>query len=156
MSALAAAVTAAAAVGAGAAGGVYLAFSAIVSPALRARPAAEAVANMQRINEHAVRAPFMTVFFGGAAAASAVLVTELATGQATENPARALGAALALASFATTVVANVPRNNALARAGSGAADAAWQAFDRPWSRANNVRAAFALAGATALVVSLGR
>jgi uncharacterized membrane protein len=59
MNALATALTAAAAVGAGTAGGVYLAFSAMVSPALRARPAAEAVATMQRINEQAVRAPFM-------------------------------------------------------------------------------------------------
>ncbi|WP_167138500.1 anthrone oxygenase family protein [Diaminobutyricimonas sp. TR449] len=155
MSAIETAVTAAAAVGAGAAGGVYLAFSAMVSPALRARPSADAVASMQRINEHAVRAPFMTVFFGGAAAASAVLVTELVTGQAAENPARTIGSALALASFVTTVVANVPRNNALARAGAGGADAAWHAFDHPWSRANNLRAGFALAGAVLLALSGG-
>ncbi|WP_157157011.1 anthrone oxygenase family protein [Diaminobutyricimonas sp. LJ205] len=155
MSAIETAVTASAAVGAGAAGGVYLAFSAMVSPVLRTRPAAEAVASMQRINEHAVRAPFMTVFFGGAAAASAVLVTELASGPAGSNPARAIGSALALASFVTTVVANVPRNNALARADAGGADAAWKAFDRPWSRANHLRAVFALAGAALLALSGG-
>jgi uncharacterized membrane protein len=96
------------------------------------------------------------VFFGGAAAASAVLVTELASGEVTANPARAIGSALALASFVTTVVSNVPRNNALARAGSGGADAAWQSFDRPWSRANTLRAMFALAGAALLAASFGR
>jgi uncharacterized membrane protein len=56
-------------------GGFYLAFSAVVMPALRRRPAAEAVATMVAINDKAVRPPFMVLFFGTFAACAAVVVT---------------------------------------------------------------------------------
>lgn len=67
--------TTTAAVCAGAAGGVYVAFSAMVIPALNARPAGEAVTAMQRINVLAVRPPFMVLFFGGAVASVVVVAT---------------------------------------------------------------------------------
>ena len=148
-----------AAVGAGAAGGVYLAFSAMVMPALNSRPAGEAVATMQRINEMAVRPPFMTVFFGGALASAVVAVSSITAGTvAQEGPLRVAGAGLALAGVAVTIGFNVPRNNALARidaAGAGAADS-WRTFERAWNRANTVRCALSIAGAAALAASLAR
>ena len=58
----------AAGVGSAAAGGVYLAFSVMVMPTLRRKPAADAITTMTLINEKAVRAPFMILFFGTAAA----------------------------------------------------------------------------------------
>lgn len=55
----------------------------------------------------------MALLFGGAAAAAAVLVAQVATGR---SPLALVGAGLALASFVVTVTVNVPLNNALARA----------------------------------------
>lgn len=153
------ATTAASAVCAGVAGGVYLAFSALVMPALRALPAGQGIAAMQRINTGAVRLPFMAVFFGGAAASAALLVAELVAGPTAPGAGNRLaGAGLALAAFGITIVRNVPLNNKLARVPSGVADAAapWTAFDRGWSRANHVRAATSIAAATVLLDSLAR
>ena len=155
MSAVEVALTIAAALGAGLTGGVYLAFSFLVLPAFRTLPAAPAVSAMQRINVSAVRAPFMTVFFGGAAASVAVIVLQL-TSEASSGPTRIVGAVLALAAVVITVVRNVPLNNALVSvdANSPGLTAAWQSFDRSWSRANYARAAVSVAAAVALIFSL--
>ena len=155
MSAVEVALTIAAALGAGLTGGVYLAFSFLVLPAFRTLPAAPAVSAMQRINVSAVRAPFMTVFFGGAAASVAVIVLQL-TSEPSSGPTRIVGAVLALAAVVITVVRNVPLNNALVSvdANSPGLTAAWQSFDRSWSRANYARAAVSVAAAVALIFSL--
>jgi uncharacterized membrane protein len=148
-------VTAAATIAAALSGGVYFAFSTIVSPALRLRPAGEAVAVMQRVNETAQRAPFMIVFFGGALAAGAAGVTALISGADSWTVAvRVIGASLTLASFVTTIVFNVPRNRALARIRPTPedADAAWRSFDTGWSLANKVRAVLAIVGSAFLAV----
>lgn len=151
------AVTAAAAVGAGVAGGVYFTFSTIVSPSLRLRPAPEAVAVMRRVNENAVRAPFMIVFFGGALAAGVAAVTAMLQDPgAGMAPVRVIGAGLTLASFATTILFNVPLNNALTRIrpSDGDAAAAWRSFDAGWSRANTIRTVLAIVGSAFLTASL--
>ena len=155
MSAVEVALTIAAALGAGLAAGVYLAFSFLVLPAFRTLPAAAAVSAMQRINVSAVRAPFMTVFFGGAAASAAVIVLHL-TSDAPAGPTRILGAVLALAAVVITVVRNVPLNNALVRIDANAPGlmATWQSFDRSWSRANYARATVSVAAVIALIFSL--
>lgn len=84
------AATIASAAGAGVSGGVYLAFSAIVMPALRGLPAGQRVASMQLVNANAVRLPFMTVFFGGAAASVALVVAELDSETAAPGAAQRL------------------------------------------------------------------
>jgi uncharacterized membrane protein len=146
--------TTTAAVCAGATGGVYVAFSSMVLPALNGRAAGEAVSAMQRINVLAVRPPFMALFFGGAIASVVAGVT--AGSDEGQGVLRVAGAVLSLASFGVTVAVNVPLNNALARA-SGVGDSnVWRAFERPWARANTVRGALALAGAAALAGSLAR
>ena len=154
---LLATVTAASAICAGIAGGVYFAFSTMVMPALRSAPANRAIAVMQLVNVNAVRPPFMLVFFGGAAAALAVLISEISAG--TDTPAstsRAVGAGLALAAFGITVVRNVPLNNALARVTVDASDAAaqWNRFSRAWRVANHARAAAAIAATILLATPL--
>lgn len=58
--------------GSAVAAGFYLAFSAVVMPALHTRPAEEAIASMVSINNRAVAFPFMTLFFGTVAACGAV------------------------------------------------------------------------------------
>ncbi|GAB3550697.1 hypothetical protein GCM10027404_18400 [Arthrobacter tumbae] len=146
--------TTTAAVCAGATGGVYVAFSTMVMPALNSRAGSEAIGAMQRINVLAVRPPFMVLFFGGAVAS---VVAGATSGMSdAQGLLRLTGAALSLASFGVTVVVNVPLNNRLARV-SGAADpAAWQSFAQPWARANTLRGLLALAGAAALAGSLTR
>lgn len=146
-----------AAVCACATGGVYIAFSTMVMPALNGRTAGEAVSSMQRINVLALRPPFMVLFFGGAVAAAVAGVAQVAA-WLSDPPGvlRLTGAVLSLASFGTTLAVNVPLNNALAR-GTGAGNReVWRAFEGPWTRANTVRGLFALAGAAALAGSLGR
>lgn len=158
-STLISAVTITSAVGAGITGGVYFAFWAIVVPTLRTLPAADAIAAMQRINVNAVRLPFMTVFFAGAAASVVVVVSEAATGDtALEAPNRMVGAALAIASFGITVARNVPLNNALARVTPDSLESAalWTAFERRWSTANLLRGSTSLAATILLVESLSR
>ncbi|WP_240607404.1 anthrone oxygenase family protein [Cryobacterium aureum] len=155
MSTVEVALTIAAAVGAGLTGGVYLAFSFLVLPAFRTLPAAAAVSAMQRINVSAVRVPFMTVFFGGAAASVAVIVLQLVS-ETPNGTTRIVGAVLALAAVVITVVRNVPLNNALVRVDPASTDAsaAWQAFDRSWSPANSARAAVSVAATVVLMFSL--
>ena len=146
--------TTTAAVCGGATGGVYVAFSTMVLPALNARAASEAVSAMQRINVLAVRPPFMTLFFGGAIAS---VISGVTAGTAdAQGLLRVTGAALSLAGFGITVAVNVPLNNALARVSGEGDPNAWRAFERPWARANTVRGALALAGAAALAGSLAR
>ncbi len=64
----------------------------------------------------------MALLFGGAAAATPVLVAQVATGR---SPLALVGAGLALASFVVTVTVNVPLNNVLARADG---DGGWPRF----------------------------
>lgn len=153
------AVTTAAVASAGIAGGVYLAFTSMVLPALRSLPASNAIAVMQRVNEWAVHPPFMAVFFGGAISAAVVAVRELATGSVAEHgPLRLIGAGLALAGFGITIVWNVPLNNMLAgvTADAGNAAATWMRFDTRWGVSNLIRGLAAMGAAVTLAVSLAR
>lgn len=138
-------------------GGVYLAFSAMVMPALRSRPAADAIATMQHVNAQAVRAPFMLVFFSGAAAAFAVVVVEVARvrtdGALSVGTAiGAAGAVLALASLVVTVACNVPRNDAVAMLdpASAADQVRWLSVAREWTTANSLRGGLSVLGAALL------
>ncbi|WP_241984850.1 DUF1772 domain-containing protein [Cryobacterium adonitolivorans] len=137
--------------GSAAAGGFYLAFSAVVMPALRRQPAKDAITTMVSINEKAVRPPFMILFFGTAAACAAVAVIA-ATDALTHSPFRVAGAAAYLAGWASTVLVNVPLNNRLSRRGGGQPDRHWHSFQRSWIPANHVRAALSIAGAVGLLV----
>ena len=147
----------AALVGAAATGGIYLAFSMMVIPALRRCEVGTAVEVMQRVNELALRPPFMVLFFGGAAAAAGVALGEASTDRSLLSLA---GAGLALASFVVTITTNVPHNTRLAAVAGGGpaatAAAAWSRFERGWTRANSVRGAASIGGALALAASLAR
>lgn len=143
--------------GAAAVGGVYLAFSTMVMPALRSRPPVEAIATMQHVNVAAVRAPFMVVLFGSAAAAVAVVVVEVARGRSGDGAGvgtalGVAGAALALAGFVVTVTYNVPHNDLVARLDpASAADAQrWLDLAREWTAANTLRGTLSLVGAALL------
>ena len=139
--------------GSAVAGGFYLAFSAVVMPALRGRPAEEAIAAMVSINQKAVRPPFMILFFGTAAACGAVAVVS-ATDPLAQSPLRVAGATAYLAGWASTMLVNVPLNNRLSRNGGGRPDRQWQSFEQSWIPANHVRAALSMAGAVGLLIPM--
>jgi uncharacterized membrane protein len=132
--------------------GFYLAFSAVVMPALRGKAAKDASAIMVSINENAVRPPFMTLFFGTAAACGAVAVFAITDPLA--SPIRAAGAAANLAGWASTMLVNVPLNNRLAKEGGGLQDLQWQSWARSWTRANHLRCALSIAGAAGLLIPI--
>jgi uncharacterized membrane protein len=133
------------------AGGFYIAFSAVVMPALRRKSAPEAVSAMVSINEKALKPPFMTLFFGTAAACGAMAVAAAADPMA-RTPLRVAGAAAYLAGWVLTMAVNVPHNNSLLNHGSGQPEMAWERFQRSWIPANHVRAALSIAGAIGLLV----
>lgn len=139
-------VTVLAATAAAATSGIHLAFTSMVLPALAVREPGDAVATMRAINRAAVRAPFMSLFFGGAIAAVAAGALSLGHG----STIGAVGAALSLASHVVTVASNVPLNNALERDPS----ASWQEYSRRWGTSNALRAALSAAGAACLAAGL--
>ena len=139
----------AAGVGSGLVGGFYFAFSAVVIPALRRRPADEATDTMVAINTAAVRAPFMVLFFGTAACCGATVVDEIID----PHPhalLRVAGSAAYLAGWALTMAVNVPLNNRLANGGPDH----WPDYQRSWARANHIRAALSIAGALGLLIPI--
>lgn len=141
----------AAGTGSAVAGGVYLAFSVMVMPALRRRPAKDAITTMTLINEIAVRAPFMVLFFGTAAACAAVVVAA-AVDPPSQPPLRVAGAAAYLAGWVSTLAVNVPLNSRLSVNGAAQPDQQWSSYQRLWTRANHVRTALSAAGAAGLLV----
>lgn len=142
-------------IGSAAAGGFYLAFSAVVMPVLQGQPAKDAIATMISINEKAVRPPFMILFFGTAAACGAVAVGAAIDPQA-QSPLRVAGAAAYLAGWASTMLVNVRLNNVLSKTGSAREDRHWHSYQQSWTPANHVRAALSIAGAVGLLVPIHR
>lgn len=128
--------------GAGLLGGVYLAFSVAALPALRRRPAAEAVAVMRGVNRVIVNPVFGTLFAGTALLAGTVTVAGALGGQ----PLRIAGGVAVLAGFAVTAAVNIPLNNALERDGD------WAAFAPRWTVANHLRGAFSALGVVLLLL----
>ena len=127
-------------IGSGLMGGVFVAFSVAVMPALARRPAAEAVAMMQAVNRVIVGPAFLLLFLGTGVVAAAAAVLD--TGAV-------VGAALYLAgALGVTMVVNVPLNNALEADG----EATWARYQRRWTAWNHLRALASTGAAVALSV----
>jgi uncharacterized membrane protein len=155
MGALADALAFAAALGAGLVAGVFLAFSSFVMAALARLEPACGIAAMQAINRTVLNPLFLGVLLGTALAAVALLPLA-ALGQP-GAPWFAGGAALyLLGCFGVTVLANVPRNAALARLDprDPASAAAWDGYLSGWTAWNHIRCAAALGAAALLVAGL--
>ncbi|MFH8938087.1 DUF1772 domain-containing protein [Streptomyces griseosporeus] len=137
--------------------GVFCAFSVLVMRGLAALPPAQGVAAMNAINRAAMRPAFMVVF-GGAALACVVIAVVTFVMWPDEGTVELLvGSGLYLAgAFGVTVVANVPRNDALLRleAGSPEAVRSWPSYLREWTRWNHVRAPASAAAALAYLLAL--
>ncbi|WP_425308410.1 anthrone oxygenase family protein [Ammonicoccus fulvus] len=146
-------VAGAGAVGSAIAGGVYANFSARIMPRLARLPEADGITRMQQFNRVALRPPFMTAFFGAAAASAATVITTLVRGERAPGDWLGLvGGACYLGGWLLTMAYNVPRNVALERAVPGTSEAsrAWSAYLREWTAANTVRAGLSVVGALLL------
>lgn len=148
-----------AAIGGALVAGVFLAFSASVMRALDQLPAAQAITTMQRINR-AILNPWFLVPFLGLAVPSLWLGGRAL--QAWTDPRAPYWLAGALAylggTLLTTMVRNVPLNEALARVEPRGLEAerSWRRYSTTWTAWNHLRAAAALiAGASFALAARG-
>ncbi|MEU9736954.1 anthrone oxygenase family protein [Streptomyces sp. NPDC048002] len=128
--------------GTGLVAGVFCAFSTFVMRGLAALPPAQGVAAMQAVNVAAVTPAFMAVFMGSALLCAVLAVVTFVLWPDEGAVELLLGSALYLfGSFGVTVVANVPRNEALAKHEPGTSEAAasWTTYVREWTAWNHVR-----------------
>ncbi|MGW0189799.1 anthrone oxygenase family protein [Streptomyces sp. NPDC003362] len=143
--------------GTGLVAGVFCAFSTFVMRGLGALPPAQGVAAMQAVNVAAVRPAFMSVFLGSAVLCAVIAVATFVLWPDAGTVELLAGSALYLiGSFGVTVVANVPRNEALRRLDPGTPEAAayWASYVRRWTAWNHVRTVASAAAALAYVLAL--
>jgi uncharacterized membrane protein len=143
--------------GTGLVAGVFCGFSTFVMRGLAALPPAQGVAAMNAINVAAVRPAFMAVFTGSAVLSALIAVVTFVVWPDDGRVELLLGSALyLLGSFGLTLVANVPRNDRLARLTAGAPEAAvyWPAYVREWTLWNHVRTVASAAAALVYVLAL--
>ncbi|MFE6523512.1 DUF1772 domain-containing protein [Streptomyces sp. NPDC057794] len=143
--------------GTGLVAGVFCGFSTFVMRGLATLPPAQGVAAMQAINGAAVTPPFMAVFLGTAVLCAVTAVVTFVLWPDRGAVELQVGSALYLfGSFGLTVVANVPRNEALARLRPGTSEAAayWPAYVREWTRWNHIRTVASAGAALAYVQAL--
>jgi uncharacterized membrane protein len=148
---------AAAAIGAGLVAGIFFAFSTFIMTALSRIPAEQGIAAMNSINMAIVRSPFMLLFVP--TAILCVVIAGLAFMNWRESASiwMLCGAALyVFASFFSTIVFNVPMNEALAKVtGSGPeATTLWATYLRDWTWWNHVRTVASLLSSIAFVRAL--
>ncbi|WP_409472750.1 DUF1772 domain-containing protein [Streptomyces sp. HC307] len=145
------------ALGTGLVAGVFCAFSTFVMRGLAALPPAQGVAAMKAINVTAVQPAFMIVFLGSALLCAVIAVVTLVVWPEEGAVELLLGSALYLiGSFGVTMLANVPRNNALLELDAGTPEAAayWPAYVREWTAWNHVRMIASAAAAVLYVLGL--
>ncbi|MGW3726673.1 anthrone oxygenase family protein [Streptomyces sp. NPDC000851] len=143
--------------GTGLVAGVFCAFSTFVMRGLAALPPPQGVAAMKAINVTAVQPAFMIVFLGSALLCAVIAVVTLVVWPEEGAVEVLLGSALYLiGSFGVTVVANVPRNNALLKLDAGTPEAAayWPTYVREWTAWNHVRMIASAAAAVLYVLGL--
>lgn len=112
---------------------------------------------MKAINVAAVRPAFMLVFLGSAVLCAITAVVTFVVWPDEGKAELLLGSALYLfGSFGLTTVANVPRNDRLARMapGSPEATAYWPQYVREWTFWNHVRTVASAAAAVVYVLAL--
>lgn len=133
-------------------GGFYYAFSNSVIEGLDSLEPDHGAAAMVRINELVPRSLFLPLFFLTAISALGAAAADLTLHGDTISLLIGAGSALhLLASFLSTIIRNVPLNNALARASEQDRGRVWATYRRDWLRWNNLRVAASLAGGMLLL-----
>lgn len=135
-------------------GGVFFAFSSFVMPALARVPASTAAASMRSINVTAVNPIFMTLLFG--AGLAGVVLNLGSIGTLDDRGARwALAGTVVyvLGALVVTMVANVPRNEALAAMSADEAAAYWPRYLAEWTSYNHVRTVASILASACFVLA---
>ena len=143
--------------GTGLVAGVFCGFSTFVMRGLAALPPAQGVAAMNAINATAVMPAFMLVFVGSAVLCAVLAVVTFVLWPDDGRVELLVGSALYLfGSFGVTMVANVPRNDTLAKLDPGTPEAAayWPSYIREWTFWNHVRMVASAGSAVAYVLAL--
>ncbi len=143
--------------GTGMVAGVFCGFSTFVMRGLAALPPAQGVAAMNAINVSAVRPAFMVVFAGSAVLCAVITVVTFVLWPDEGTVELLVGSGLYLFGvFGLTMVANVPRNDALAKMDPDTREAAayWPTYVREWTLWNHVRTVASAAAALAYVLAL--
>ena len=143
--------------GTGLVAGVFCGFSTFVMRGLAALPPAQGVAAMNAINVTAVMPAFMLVFLGSAVLCAVLAVVTFVLWPDDGRVELLVGSALYLfGSFGVTMVANVPRNDALLKLDPGTSEAAayWPSYIREWTFWNHVRMVASAGSAVAYVLAL--
>lgn len=143
--------------GTGLVAGVFCGFSTFVMRGIAALPPAQGVAAMQAINVAVLRSAFMLLFVGSAVLCAVLAVVTFVLWPDEGTVELLLGSVLYLfGCFGVTVVANVPRNDALAKLDAGTPEAAayWPTYVSEWSTWNHVRGVASAAAAISYVLAL--
>jgi uncharacterized membrane protein len=137
--------------------GVFFAFSTFVMAALRQVAPAEGIRVMQTINRTVLTPLFMAPLFGGGLLCLGLGIWAVVSPDDDAAPWVLAGAALyVVGTVGVTMVANVPRNNALDALDPQAVDASarWRELASGWTAWNHVRTLAALAAAALFTVAL--
>jgi uncharacterized membrane protein len=151
------ALTLAAALGAGLIAGVFFAFSSFVMRALGRVPAPAGIAAMQAINVTVLNWSFLGAFLGTAALSLLLAVMAAIHWQSAAAPwLAAAGFLYFFGTLVVTLVCNVPRNDALAKADpeTNTAVPLWSRYLVAWTAWNSVRTLAALAASALFIVGL--
>ena len=146
-----------AAVGSGAMGGLFFAYSTSVMGALGRVAPAGGIAAMQAVNVVIQNPVFFIAFFGPALLSLALAAAALLGWHGGSPLAIYAGAFFYLAGImVVTIAINVPMNNALMAVDPASAEGAsrWAAYLVSWTFWNHVRTAAALAAAASLTFAL--
>ena len=145
------------ALGSGAIGGVFFAFSNFVMPALARLTPAEGIHAMQAINVTVLNRLFLGTFMGTGALSLAATVLALLRWNGVDSLCAVLGATTyVLGSILVTMRGNVPLNNALMRVtqADALAEAVWRNYLRDWTKWNTVRTIACFVAMALFVVAL--
>ncbi len=144
-----------AALGSAIIGGLFFAFSTFIMAALAARPPAEGMAAMVSINRVILRSLFIPVFFGTALLSVAIAAHALIAWRPASAWLLGGAAAYLMLSILSTMVFNVPLNNAIDRADPANDNSAlWSDYVVRWNRWNHIRTVASLAAAGLFVGAL--
>lgn len=147
--------TAAAALGSAASGGIFYVFSTFVMRGLDRTGPVDAITAMRGINAEAnANAPFLLFLFGSALLS--LIVGVLAVAQISRPGSWFLlaGAIFGVLGIIVTMLFNVPLNNHLDTVDLADAAAEWQAYFSTWTAWNHVRTATGFLGAVLLLIGL--
>jgi uncharacterized membrane protein len=147
------------ALGSGVVGGLLLAFSVSVMPALARQPDAQGMRVMQDINVVILNPLFLAIFMGTAILSLGLIASPLSGASDQGLALRLAGALLYLVGvFGITMAVNVPLNNRLAALDATGRDSwpPWRHYLQRWTWWNHVRALAGVLASLALTLSAVR